>query len=300
MIPKLAAVAALVASSCLLPAQNVLTRSYDNFRSGANPNETILTTANVGGGKFGKLFSVKLDGEVYAQPLFVSNFKINGGTHNVVYVATMNNSVYALDGDTGTTLWHVTHGTPIVSSEVQDPKYPNINAASGIGILSTPVIDLTKSAIYYVHGNEAKSGSTSTYSFYLEALDLATGSKILPETVISGTYNTADLASPLVFNAQIENQRSSLALANGNIYIAFASHNDLGAYHGWVFAYNQSNFNQVAVYADTTVGTEGGIWQAGAAPAVDENGNIYYSTGNGSFHPRWSCWITSPPITARR
>ena len=276
-------VLSLAASSAALSAQvNVTTRSYDNRRSGANQNESVLTLSNVAS-KFGKLHTISLDGEVYAQPLYVSDLSVDGASHNVVYVATMNNSIYAFDADSAKQLWHLHYGAAIVTSEVQNENYPNINADSPTGVVSTPVIDLSNNAMYYVHGNESKSRDASTYGFQLEKIDLATGARLHSAVDVTGSYKTADLNTPLVFNAKIANQRSSLALANGNVYFAFSSHNDEGDYHGWVFAYSASSLDQVAVYSDTTIGNEGGIWQAGSAPAVDEEGNLYYSTGNGSF-----------------
>jgi outer membrane protein assembly factor BamB len=269
-------------STVLFAQVNITTRSYDNRRSGANQNETILTPANVAS-NFGKLHSVTLDGEVYAQPLYVSNVSVNGARHNVVYVATMNSNLYAIDGENGTVLWKTRLGNPFVTSEVQNDKEPNIDATSPTGILSTPVIDVADNALFYVHPDETKSGDTSTYEFQLEKIDIRSGAKLHTTVNVTGSYKTADLSSPLVFDAKIQNQRSGLAMANGNIYFAFSSHNDDGAYHGWVFAYSASNLDQVAVYSDTTIGTTGGIWMAGSAPAVDENGNVYYSTGNGTF-----------------
>jgi hypothetical protein len=189
-----------------------------------------------------------------------------------------------LDADNGERLWSHTFGFPINTLEVQDANYPNINSESPTGILSSPVIDLKTNIMYFVHGNETKSGSTSTYAFYLEAIDIRTGTKLNGSPVtIAGSYSTADLTSPLEFVARVQNQRAGLALANGNVYIAFASHNDEGAYHGWVFAYSANTLKQTAVYSDTTTGTQGGIWMAGSAPSVDSAGNIYISTGNGSF-----------------
>jgi hypothetical protein len=278
----LVVVVASLVSTVVSAQVNVTTRSYDNRRSGANQNETVLTLSNVAS-KFGKLHAVTLDGEVYAQPLYVSNVTVNGGTHNVVYVATMNNNIYAIDGDNAAILWKTRLGNPIVTSEVQNDNEPNIDPTSPTGILSTPVIDVASNALFFVHGNETKSGTTSTYGFNLEEIDIRTGNRLHSTVPITGSYQTADLSAPLVFDAQVQNQRSSLALANGNVYFAFSSHNDAGAYHGWVFAYSASTLNQVAVYSDTTIGATGGIWQAGSAPAIDENGNIYYSTGNGSF-----------------
>jgi len=262
-------------------AQNVTTRSYDNARTGSNTNETILSVNNVNPANFGKLFAVDLDGEVYAQPLYVSKLTIGGKARNVVYVATMASAVYAIDADTGAQLWRSNFGAPIVTSEVQKATEPNINNSSPIGILSTPVIDLSTDTLYAVHGNESKSNGKSIYSFVIEALDIRTGAKVVPAATIAGSYTTAD--NTIVFNAQFQNQRPSLALANGNVYIAFASHNDAEDYHGWVFAYSASTLARVAVYSDTTTGRAGGIWMAGAAPAVDQQGNIYISTGNGAF-----------------
>ncbi len=269
-------------STMLLAQVNVTTRSYDNRRSGANQNETVLTPSNVAS-KFGKLHTIDLDGEVYAQPLYVSNVTVDGAKHNVVYVATMNSNVYAIDGDNGAVLWKTRLGVPFVTSEVQNDNEPNIDATSPTGILSTPVIDVADNALFYVHPNESKSGETSTYEFQLEKIDIRTGARLHSPVNIAGSYQTADLSAPLVFDAKVQNQRSSLAMANGNVYFAFSSHNDAGAYHGWVFAYSENTLDQVAVYSDTTIGTTGGIWMAGSAPAVDENGNLYYSTGNGSF-----------------
>jgi hypothetical protein len=280
---KLLIVASVLVFSMRLSAQvNVWTRSYDNRRSGANTNETILNPTNVAS-NFGKLHTIKLDGQVYAQPLVISNITVNGKKRNVVYVATMNNAVCAYDADTAAYLWCVRYGIPMVTSEIQDNNHPNIDPTSPTGILSTPVIDVDTNTMYFVHANETKSNGVSTYSFVLEAIDITNGEKVHSPVSIKGTYSTADLKSPLVFNPKVQNQRTSLALANGNVYIAFSSHNDEGVFHGWVFAYSATTLDQIGVYSDTTSGSDGGIWQAGAAPAVDEFGNVFYSTGNGSF-----------------
>ena len=272
------AISALLFLAPLLPAQNVTTRNYNNARTSANTQEKILNVDNVNSTHFGKLFTVDLDGEVYAQPLYVSQLWVGSGPHNVVFAATMNNSVYAIDGDSGALLWKHTYGTPIATNDVQKANETNINPSSPTGILSTPVIDLATNRMYLVYGSE----TGSTISFCLLELNIHTGAIVNGGPVtIGGTYATAD--TKLTFNAAVENQRPSLALANGNVYIAFASHNDAGAYHGWVFAYSASTLSQVATYSDTTVGTKGGIWMAGSAPAVDDDGNVYISTGNGSF-----------------
>jgi hypothetical protein len=261
---------------------NVLTRSYDSGRTGANLNETILTPANVNPTNFGKLFTIPTDGQIYAQPLYMSNLTIAGGTHNVVFAASMLNTIYAIDADTGATLWTHNYGTPITPKEVETDQ--NITWNTGIGILGTPVIDPSTNYMYFATGNETVVNGSNVYSYNLNAIDIFTGNPVLNSPVaISGTYSTPDLTTPLTFVPKKQNQRPGLALGNGNVYIAFASHEDSQPYHGWVFAYSASNLSQVATYSDTTTGIEGGIWNAGGAPTIDANGNVYISTGNGSF-----------------
>ena len=261
---------------------NILTRSEDNARTGANLNETILTPANVSSATFGKLFTVPTDGQIYAQPLYMSKLKIAGGTHNVVFIASMLNTVYALDADTGATLWSKNFGTPIVPKEVESDQ--NITWNTGIGILGTPVIDPSTNYMYFVSGNESKVSGSSVYSYNLNAIDIFTGDPVLNSPMeITGTYSTPDLTTPLTFVPKKQNQRPGLALGSGNVYVAFASHEDSQPYHGWVFAYSASSLAQTAVYSDTTTGIEGGIWNAGGAPTIDSSGNVYISTGNGSF-----------------
>ncbi len=261
---------------------NIYTRSNDNARSGDNLQETTLTQANVNANNFGKLFTVHTDGQIFAQPLYVSNLTIAGGTHNVVFVASLRNTVYAIDGDTGTVLWSQNFGTPIVAADVESDDNIVRSANGTIGILSTPVIDPATNYMYFVSGEQP--AGTYNYSFNLNAIDITTGLPVHGSPVkITATYQTADLTNPLVFNTAFQNARPGMALANGNVYIAFASHEDRNAYHGWVLAYSTSTLAQTAVYSDTTSGSQGGIWQAGQAPAVDANGNVYISTGNGSF-----------------
>jgi hypothetical protein len=274
----------LVCFSVAATAQvNVYSRSYDNGRSGANLQETILTPANVNSTSFGKLFTFHTDGEIYAQPLYVSNLAIAGGTHNVVFVASMLNTIYALDADTGTQLWSQNFGSPIIPQNVESLQ--NISYATGLGILGTPVIDPTTNIMYFVSGSQPASGAAQ-YSFNLNAIEIATGLPVSGSPVaIAATYSTPDLTTPLVFSAKTQNPRPGLALANGNVYIAFASHNDMAPYNGWVLAYSTSTLAQTAVYSDTTTGTLGGIWNSGQAPTIDAAGNLYISTGNGSFGP---------------
>ena len=259
---------------------NVYMRGYNTSRTQANLQETILTPQNVSPNNFGKLFTVHTDGEIYAQPLYVSNLAIAGGTHNVVFVADTFNNVYAIDADNGTIYWQQNFGYPIIAQDVQNDN--NISWYTGIGIIGTPVIDPDTNILYVVNAHQPQDGQQS-YTYYLNALDITTGNPVngSPKQ-ISASYSTADLTTPEVFHAKTQNQRCGLTLANGNIYMCFGSHQDIMPYTGWMLAYNKSTLNQVAVYAATTIGSEGGIWMAGQAPVVDSAGNLYVSTGNGS------------------
>jgi hypothetical protein len=274
---RLRAVLGLIAATGLacLPSQaqvSVTTQHNDNSRTGANLSETVLNTSNVNATTFGKLFAVTVDGEVYAQPLYMPQVAIAGGTHNVVYVATMNDSLYALDADNGTQLWKASFGTPVTASNVQC-CCPDISLS--IGILGTPVIDPSTGTIYFVSCNENTDG---TYHQYLNALDITTGAaRTNSPKEITGTYQG------ITFDPKIENQRPALTLANGSVYMAWASHNDCAAYHGWVMAYSAATLAQIASYVDTPTGTQGGIWMSGQGSVVDGSGNVYVSTGNGSF-----------------
>ncbi len=275
---------------------NVTTQHNDNSRSGANLQEAFLTPANVTESSFGKLFSVVLDGQVYAQPLYVSNVKIPGqGVRNVVYVATMNNTVYALDADNPTRqYWKANFGIAVKPADLGLDG----NITYSIGILGTPVIDLATNTIYFVSRTETNVGTkTGTFTQSLNAIDIVTGApKFGSPVAIKATYTTAD--GVLTFDPKIQNQRPALTLANGDIYIAWASHDDRGDYHGWVMAYKASNLAQDHVYSDTSTAAtstanttgnapqtraQGGIWQAGQGLTVDATGNVYFSSGNGSF-----------------
>jgi hypothetical protein len=271
----------LVCRSVAALAQvNVYMRSYDTSRTTANLQETILTPQNVNSTNFGKLFTVHTDGEIYTQPLYVSNLAIAGGTHNVIFVGTTFNSVYAIDADNGTIYWQQNFGSPIIAEDVQNDN--NISWYTGIGIIGTPVIDPDTNILYVVNAHQPQDGQQS-YTYFLNALEIATGNPVngSPKQ-ISASYSTPDLTTPEVFNAKTQNQRCGLTIANGNVYMCFGSHQDIMPYTGWVLAYNKSTLAQVAVYAVTTIGSEGGIWMAGQAPAVDSAGNLYLSTGNGS------------------
>jgi Bacterial Ig-like domain (group 3)/MBG domain (YGX type) len=270
----------LCANVAAIAQVNVYTRSYNVARTGANLQETILTPANVNSNTFGKLFTVPTDGEVYAQPLYVSNLAIAGGTHNVVFVASMRNTVYAIDADNGTVYWNQNFGTPINPQYVQYDQ--NISWYTGLGILSTPVIDPSTNIMYFVSATQSVINGNLVFQDHLNALEIATGAAVLSPANITATYSTPDLTNPLQLVIQRQNQRPALTLANGNIYVIFGSHDDIAPYDGWVLAYNKSTLAQVAVYATTTIGSMGGIWMAGQGPVIDSAGNLYLLTGNGS------------------
>jgi hypothetical protein len=267
---------ALLFGLALPPARavDVLTHMNDQLRSGENTNETILTPSNVNQSQFGQVWDYSVNGSTYAQPLYVSGVSIGGGTHNVVYIVTMEDDVYAFDADSNILYWHVSFvgGTitacPIVAIDGTDTA----NIVGDVGIESTPYIDKASGTMYLL----ARTMNTSPTNFIqtLHALNISTGAeKFGGPTVISTSG----------FNSQIQNQRMGLAKAGNNIIIAWASHEDKFAYHGWVMAYNATNMTQVKVFNDTPSGTLGGIWQQGRAPAVDASGNVYMITGNGTW-----------------
>ena len=289
---------------------NVLTRSYDNSRLGANNQEPFLNTTTVTTTTFGKLYTRPVDGQIYAQPLYVSNLNIPGqGVHNVVFVATQHNSVYAFDADdpnASTPLWTVNLGqaAPVPNSDFGNRYGPYHDIRPEIGITSTPVIDLNSFTIYVV--NFAKEGTV--YKHYLNALDIRTGQNIISPIQIQGwvpgqgtDLNTDNNASRVTFESQQHLQRVGLLLLNNVVYIAFAGYADTNPYHGWVMAYDATTLQQIAVFNDTpnggqpttwppppnapesSNGGEGGIWMSGQGIAADAQGYIYLVTGNGTF-----------------
>lgn len=249
---------------------NYTTWKNDNLRTGQQRNEKILTPANVNSAHFGILFSESVDAAIYAQPLYMSGLTVNGATHNVVFVATENDSVYAFDADTaGSYLWrtNLLHGgVPVPQANVGSPIF------GGIGITSTPVIDPNTNTIYVV--TEDLENSTN-YIFRLHALDVTTGNEKFGGPVVVSDSN---------FQPKEQLQRSALLLANGNVYIAFASQGDHSPWNGWVFAYAAGSLSKVAAYNATSTGNGGGIWGGGNAIATDANGDIFVATGNGSWN----------------
>jgi hypothetical protein len=258
----------------------VTTYHYNNARTGATLNETTLTTSNVNAGNFGKLFSLAVDGQVYAQPLYLPGVAIpQMGTHNVLYVATEHNSVYAFDADApGNPLWQVNLGASMPSSVccMQQDLLPEI------GITSTPVIDSTAGIIYVV----AESLENSAAVFRLHALDVKTGQDIVAPVVIQGNVpgnSFASVSGLLAFLPKQHYQRLGLLLANGNIYVGFGSHQSTTPFFGWLFSYSTATLAQTGILCFAPDNQRNGLWQGGAGPAADGSGNIYLETGDGPF-----------------
>lgn len=249
----------------------VLTYHNDDARDGAYTQEVTLNPSNVNSSQFGKLVSYPVDGQIYAQPLYLPQVNIpNKGTYNVVYVATENNSVYAFDASatssTPTTLWHVNLGTPV-------PVYDSGGPWPAVGILSTPVIDATTNTIYVV-----AEVNGANPPFWLHALDVTTGQDKMSPVGINGGYSGDSLS----FSCY---QRMGLALnpVNNWIYISFGSCN-----HGWVFAYDKSSLEQKAIFNDTNGAAGGGLWASGGAPAIDDStGDAYLMSGVDSGDQEW-------------
>jgi hypothetical protein len=266
---------------------SVLTQHNDNNRSGWNASETALTTANVNAQHFGMLFNLPVDDQVYAQPLVVGHVSINGGFHNVVIVATVNNSVYAFDGDNGALYWQKN----FTASGMRPPqRFDMTGACSGtyqdfsfnIGIVGTPVIDAGSGKIYFV----ARSTDGANFVQHLHAINVVDGSEAVGSpTPINATYSgngDGSVNGVITFDAQRQNQRQGLTLVNGTVYVTFSSHCDWGPYHGWVLGYDAATLQQRVVYNDTPNGYAGGLWESGAGMAADASGNLYVVTGNGS------------------
>src|ERR1035438_3840212 len=279
----------------------VFTYHNDVSRDGADTQEYALTAATVGTATFGKLFSCAVDGAVYAQPLWVPGLTIGGGSHNVLFVATQHDSLYAFDADATpcVTYWQAKlldtlHGgtaneTPIIWNDVGNcfgDIYPQV------GVTGTPVIDPGTNTIYLVSSSEVGTvGGNCSYApgtFFrrLHALDLATGSEKFngPVSITASVPGVGDGGTTVNFDPQKHHQRSGLALAGGTVYVPWSAHEDATPYHGWLMGYSASDLSQApSVFNTTPNGGLGGIWAAGGAPAIDSGGDVYLSTGNGIF-----------------
>ena len=261
-------------------APAVLQRGYDAAVSGANFAETTLNTSNVAPNAFGMVFKLRVDDAIYAQPLYVPNVQIpNQGTHNVVYVATMSDTLYAFDADAGgSPLWSVNLASLLGVTPVPAATFSlggARNMVGNIGILSTPVVDPSTDVIYLV----TCTLENGTMAYRLHAVDIASGTEPYgPGVLITSKYGGRS------FGARYLTQRVSLVLAGDQVVFAFGALEFEGpdTYSGWVVAYNKHTLQQSGVFATQTTGRGGGgVWQSGRPPAVDRSGYVYMFTGNG-------------------
>jgi hypothetical protein len=264
----------------------------DDALTGQNPQEITLTPSSVSSGKFGKLFGCPVDGAIFAQPLYVRNVTIpSQGTHNVVYVATENDSVYAFDADVSScpVLWQVSfiNQTAGVTTVPATDIPGQTDIVPEIGITGTPVIDPTTATLYVVAKTKVSQGVTPSYYQKLHALDLATGaergdSPAIIQATVKGTGD-GSVSGNVSFHPLIENQRSALLLAGSDIYVAFDSYGDIDPFHGWLLAYDASDLTKgaVAVFNSTPNGAHGGIGGSGAAPSSDASGDVFVATSDG-------------------
>jgi hypothetical protein len=273
------------------PLPVIATAQYDNARTGANLLETILTPQNVNAAQFGRITSFLVDADVYAQPLYIPHLEIPGkGSHNVVFVVTEKDSVYAFDADATSSapLWQVSfvdakkYISPVSNRDVFCPFIQ-----PDIGITSTPVVDLPTRTLYALARTREAENGKWVFRQKLHALDLATGAEKLdgPVTIRASFQGDKSLFSKGVteFDPLRENQRAALLLVKNNVVITWASSCDVGPYYGWVMSYDARTLKQTGVLNVSPGAKESGIWQADAGPAADSDGNIYVITGNGKF-----------------
>ena len=280
---------------------DVLTWHNDLARDGLNSNETILTPADVNASTFGELLSYPVTGQVYAQPLYVSNLAIPGlGTVNVVFVATENNDVYAFNADSnaggnGGLIWHVNLGlaaaTPNDYFANRYGPYHDINPQ--VGITGTPVIDLSSDTLYVDAFTNDVAGQ-NVYSHHIHALNIFTGQDRVTPMLVSASVagnGVEGNGTTVSFDAEQQLQRPALTLLNGMLYVAYGSYADSDPYHGWILGFNPTTLQLVTIFNDSpnlistpasSTADEAGIWQSGAGLASDGT-NLFFMTANGDF-----------------
>jgi hypothetical protein len=290
MLRLIARIVTLVVLGCVVRfysagAVTISTAQYNGTRNNANLNETVLNTSNVNVNSFGRLGGYLVDGEVHARPLYIPGVTMNGVVRNVLYIATMNNSIYAFNADQvgSAPLW-MTHFAPAVP-----PLYAGICPAwatgSQDGMLSTPVIDTTTNTLYAVYATAATS---NTYTHYIAAVDIRTGQNRAgsPAHIVATAPGTGydNVAGVISLNGITQIQRTALTLANGSVYVGFGSCGpDPDPFHGWLLGYSAANVSvQTSVFLTTPNGNEGAIWQGGGGLAFDAQGHFYVATANGS------------------
>ena len=272
----------------------VFTYHNDAARDGANTQEYALTPANVNSTSFGKLASCAVDGAIYGQPLWVANVLLSGVKHNVVFVTTQHDTLFAFDGDSNTCvmLWSINlidaaHGG--TSGEIPVPSMSVGNGTGDIqpevGVNGTPVIDASSGTLYVV--SKSIDSTLSTFYQRLHAIDITSGTeKSGSPTLIAGSFpGTGSGGSTVAFSSKQENQRAGLALVNATVYVAWGSHEDSSPWYGWImgYLYAGGSWTQIAAFNSTPNVRGGGIWMGGGAPSVDASNHLYFLTGNGGF-----------------
>ena len=300
----------LVFCTCIAMAQtDVLTQHNNLSRTGWDSTETILNHQTVNANSFGLLYTMPVDDQVFAQPLVVSQITMPGhGLKNVVYLCTVNNSVYAYDADNGTLYWHKNYMPTGWRAPNAGDIHPSLcesiywDFTGNFGIVGTPVIDKGAQIMYFVTkmvddtstidnhtfnygvSNEEYTYTTNGFHQYLHAVNLTTGAELFggPKEIIASVAGLGDGSSGGVikFDPRRQFNRAGLVLSNGIVYVAMAGHCDWNPAHGWLFGFNASNLNLQIKYLTTPNDGRGGIWMSGGAPAVDAAGNIYFTTGN--------------------
>jgi hypothetical protein len=291
-MPRLTALAAGMLVCTVVSAQTgVVTYHNDNSRTGQNISETVLTPANVSSGRFGKLFSHRVDGDVYAQPLYVPKLAIPGkGIHDVVFVATTADSVYAFDADdiagsNADALWHVSlidadHGARPGATPVGAATDLACSAiAPQVGITATPAIDSSHSIIYV----EAFSKENDALIHRLHALDIANGAQVHGGPAIVAGRVRRKGQNDVLFDPSRQLGRAALLLSNGIVYVAYGSNCDKPRFHGWMFAYDATTLIQKGTFVTAPEHGKAAIWMSGAGPAADSTGNVFVATGDGWF-----------------
>jgi Immunoglobulin I-set domain/PQQ enzyme repeat len=264
-------------------ATDMPTFKNDQGRTGQNLTESTLTLANVNSTTFGLLHNLAVDGKVDAEPLYLSKLAIGGATHNVVFVATENDSVYAFDADTGATLWRV---SMLASGETTSDTHSCSQVMPSIGITATPVIDRTAGTHGVIYVVAMTKDSSSNYHQRLHALDVTSGAESLsgPKD-ITATYPATAGGAATTFDPGQYEERAALLLVNGVVYTSWTSHCDSNPYGGWIIAYDQTTLAQKSVLnvAPNSGGMGPAIWMAGDGPGADAAGNVYLLTANGVF-----------------
>jgi len=263
----------------------VWTHHNDNFRSGLNLTETALTPANVAPASFGKLAAFSVQGYVYAQPLYVPNVSMTGDRiSNLLIVATEHDQLYAFDVDSKSVAWHVDYlaSGPNVSTLTPDDVVGCNDIVPEIGITGTPVIDTLSNTVYVLVRTKEVVGGVTAFYQRLHAVSLSTGEESLPPTVVTGPPPDYAGTGTAAFDPALNNQRAALLLANNQVYIAWASHCDVGPYVGWLMSFDKTTLLPTAYWTPVPYSSAGGIWLSGGGPSVDENGDIYLPVGNGN------------------